>query len=141
MTKTNNLNTYNIVVGVFYETPEHKIAKTYGYNAKDRKVMYYFDDGKGTHVVGVDEFSKWRHRQDLEDFPNARDPLLPYVFDLLWDIKHQSQLKTALLNNHKDIGLIKEQMDKTGIYFDGTVFTQAPAEKLKTPNKVKKIKK
>lgn len=36
--------------------------------------------------------SKFRHRPDLKDWPNAWNPLLPYVFDLNWDMKCESDL-------------------------------------------------
>jgi hypothetical protein len=58
------------------------------------------------------EYWTWKHRRDLTDFPNAKDPLLPYVFDLFWDIKHLSELKRALANPYfDDIDALKSEVE------------------------------
>ena len=91
----------NFSIGdAYYELPNGKIARAIswhgGRNGDNPSVGYYFDDDKGGRVALEEEWSKWKRRLDLRDFPNARDPRLPYVFDLLWDIKYISDLKRAL---------------------------------------------
>jgi len=104
----------NNIIGAHYELPDGRIARTFGYNGIKKIVSYYFDDGKGRRVATQDQFDTWKLRRDLEDFPNARDPLLPYVFDLLWDIKYMSDLKQQL-HDHPEKDDIIHYMKKHGI--------------------------
>lgn len=90
----------DFIVGVLYELPSGKIARSFGSGPSG--VQYYFDDGKGGHLASHEEVKAWKHRADLNDFPNARDPRLPYTFDLHWDIKHRSELVQALADGHED---------------------------------------
>jgi len=96
------------VIGAFYELPNGQIAKTIGWNGKKKTILYYFDDGQGSHTINEDETKEWKYLK-LYDFPNARDPKLPYVFDLLWDIKYTSDLVREL-NGHYDEESIREEM-------------------------------
>lgn len=100
----------NNTIGIHYELPDGRIAYTYGWSGKENLVSYYFDDGNGGRTVSIDEFQTWKPRRDLGDFPNARDPRLPYVFDLFWDIKYMSQLKRELSWGHRDEKEIREIM-------------------------------
>ena len=100
----------DIIVGVYYELPDGRIAYTYGFNGTSKTVVYYFDDDNGSHSVSYDEIQTWKMRRDLKDFPNARDPRLPYVFDLYWDLKYLSDLKAAIENNHDDLDSIRAAM-------------------------------
>ena len=102
----------HIIVGAFFETPDGRIARTYG--ASRLKVMYYFDDGEGGREADQAEYQTWKIRNDLRDFPNARDPRLPYVFDLFWDIKYMSDLKREL-DGHEDEDEIRDCMRNHGI--------------------------
>jgi hypothetical protein len=104
----------NNTIGIHYELPNGQIAYTYGWDGQNKTVSYRFDDGKGTRTVSQEEFNTWKPRQDLNDFPNATDPRLPYVFDLFWDIKYKSQLKWAL-ENEPDSDEIKEKMKEHNI--------------------------
>lgn len=104
----------NNIIGIHYELPNGKIARTYGWNGVDKTVRYYFDDGKGARTATQAEFDTWKPRRDLEDFPNARDPKLPYVFDLLWDIKYMSELRRELVD-HDDRDAIMEQIRQHNI--------------------------
>lgn len=106
----------NDTVGIHYELPNGKIAYTVGFNNIKKTVSYYFDDDSGGHEVSFDDFYTWTPRTDLRDFPNARDPRLPYEFDLYWDIKYVSQLKRAL-TRHADESEIRECMKKYSISF------------------------
>jgi hypothetical protein len=99
----------SIIIGGFHELPDGRIIRSFGWTGD--KILYYFDDDSGRHEVSHKAYSTWKPREDLSDFPNARDPLLPYDFDLLWDIKSISQLKSALKNGHPDSHEILEMMD------------------------------
>ena len=99
----------NDTVGIYYETPEGKIVYTYGFSGTDKTISYRFEEGGG-HTVSFDEFDTWKPRMDLKDFPNSKDPVLPYEFDLYWDIKRMSQLKRALENDSVNAADIREAM-------------------------------
>lgn len=94
-----------VVIGAFYELPDGRIAKTYGWSGAGRIVSYAFDDDFGGRSISEGECSAWKARPDLRDFPNARDPRLPYAFDLHWDIKHHSQLVEALADGGMEVEL------------------------------------
>lgn len=104
-----------ILIGAHYELPDGSIAKLVSYNTPDKQAGYYCDDGKGTQIISLEEFSAWKSRRDLRDFPNASNPRLPHVFDLVWDIEYTSQLRWALENGHEDLDEIKEMMVTHGI--------------------------
>lgn len=101
-----------VVIGAFYRTSSGEIVKTW--RGFDDQVGCYKDDGSPSFYVTVAEMANWE-RLHIRDFPNARDPLLPYSFDLFWDIKHMSELKRALLEDHDDLEEIEEMMATHGI--------------------------
>jgi len=103
-----------IVIGSFYEDPDGRIARTFGWDGSTRTVSYHYDDGKGGRAVSEADFASWKRRADLRDFPNARDPRLPYVFDLFWDVKHLSELP-ELLANDEERDAVLEKMREHGI--------------------------
>lgn len=105
----------NMKIGIFYELPCGRIAKTYGTDGSGQRVQYYFDDEGGSHTASTETLSTWKPREDLADFPNARDPRLPYEFDLFWDIKYKSDLVRAINNNHDDLDSIREAMERHAI--------------------------
>ena len=105
----------DIIVGVYYELPDGRIAYTYGVNGPRKCVSYYFDDDNGSHTVSFDEIRTWKRRTDLRDFPNARDPRLPCTFDLFWDIKYLSDLREAISNNHDELDSIRQAMAEHNI--------------------------
>jgi len=104
----------NNTVGIHYELPDGRIAYTYGWQGSKNIILYYFDDENGGREVTIEEFQTWKPRQDLRDFPNAKDPRLPYVFDLFWDIKYLSQLKEEVCG-HKYEDEIREKMKEYDI--------------------------
>lgn len=104
----------NDTIGIHYELPDGRIAYTFGWNGIENTIQYRFDDDEGTRLVSKEEFDTWKPRRDLLDFPNARDPRLPYVFDLFWDIKYLSQLKSEL-HWHEDEEAIRKMMSDNGI--------------------------
>ena len=106
----------NDTIGIHYELPDGRIVYTCGFSKKGPVpiITYFFDNDSGQHIVTGTEFQKWKPRRDLRDFPNARDPRLPYCFDLFWDIKYISQLK-ATVRGHIDETDIRKMMLDHGI--------------------------
>lgn len=104
-----------LVIGIFYEAPDGRIAKSYGWEGKAGLVSAYFDDDAGSFTVAEKEFrTDWKPRPDLGDFPNARDPRLPYVFDLFWDIKRRSEL-LVMLASGEDHEEVTQTMGRHGV--------------------------
>ena len=84
----------SIRLGSYYATDTGEIV--YAYGVREGKVMYRYEDDTDTPEVTIDDVNERWKLTDLRDFPNARDPRLPYVFDLFWDIKYLSELKHEL---------------------------------------------
>lgn len=84
----------SIRLGAYYATDTGEIV--YAYGVRDGTVMYRYEDDTDTPEVTLDDVNERWKLTDLRDFPNARDPRLPYVFDLFWDIKYLSELKHEL---------------------------------------------
>ncbi len=110
-----NFKVGNIVIGILYERPDGSIIKTYGFDCMNKIISYFDETLEHGYSASLEEFETWKPRYDLNDFPNAKDPILPYEFDLIWDIKYTSQLKRELENNHPDKEEIIEYMKKSGI--------------------------
>lgn len=81
-----------------------KIRKTKG-------IRYKYE-----HGADLIEHTKDWVLLDITDFPESPDKQLPYVFDLLFDIKTMSQLRRELKNEHKQELL--ELMKDYGIRFE-----------------------
>jgi hypothetical protein len=101
----------DIIIGAYYELEHGAIAYLVGWNGRTQEGEYKTDNGECItyHDVTLAEFSVWKIRRDLHDFPNASDPRLPYVFDLFWDLKYISDLKRELAA-HDDETSIREKM-------------------------------
>ena len=84
----------SIRLGAYYATENGSIVYVYGIS--EGKVMYRYEDDTDTPEVTLDDVNERWKLTDLRDFPNARDPRVPYVFDLFWDIKYLSELKREL---------------------------------------------
>lgn len=104
----------DVVIGAFYELPDGRITRILGSSNVTGLVRHYFDDGLGGREIPVDETAGWLYQEGMEDFPNARDPRLPYVFDLVWDLKYMSDLRAELVG-HDDEDEIRETMANLGI--------------------------
>lgn len=109
----------DITIGIFYQMPDGQIALTVGANSPREEIGYLLDDDYGTRVAPFSEVSQtWVKRADLKDFPNARDPRLPNLFDLFWDIKTEAILKEVLEEGrHPDIEEIRNSAQEYG-YLD-----------------------
>lgn len=95
----------NICVGCFYE---NKITKEFfisrSWDGSKKIIVLYSEKrpSKPSKVLNVTEKEleeNWILRKDLRDFPFAFNPLLPYEFDLWWDIKLESELVVECLQN------------------------------------------
>jgi len=117
-----------VIVGSFHEVPDGRIVKTFGWTGRDQQVKYYFDDGQYGRIASLDEYLTWKHRPDLDDFPNARDPLLPYEFDLWLDIKHTSELRRLLGEGGGDREKALELMERHGVVMPDIPEVTLPAE-------------
>jgi hypothetical protein len=107
--------TADIRIGAFYELTDGRICRTSGWNGKLREVRYDLDDGEGTQSVEIGATTAWAYRPDLDDFPNARDPILPFGFDLHWGLKVRSQLIYEIESgDHEDIEEIMALADQHG---------------------------
>lgn len=74
----------NVVVGGFYRMPDGRIVKTYGGGGEF--VRWYTDGPRESGQSTRAEMDEWEYLEGMQDFPNATDPLLPYEFDLNWDV-------------------------------------------------------
>ena len=79
----------------------------------DNHVSLYYEDGS-TIRLDENEILKWNERKDLKDFPNSKDPVLPYVFDLFFDLKRISDLK-EFIHERGETDDIKELMLENNI--------------------------
>ena len=111
------------VVGIFYSTP-FGIVKTYGFTTKEdgqkhilwyklKKVKNFRNYYENGSTIAIDT-GTWS-RLDISDFPDSADPVLPYVFDLYYDIKRMSQLRAAF--RYEDTDELLDLMRKNGITF------------------------
>jgi len=123
-----------IVVGAFYELPDGTIAFVYGYSAgKDEasaKISYYTLKYGSIRSYKDTSFVKtvlWKKRPDLKDFPNSKDPKLPYEFDLHYDIKYLSDLKRELLG-HPEEKQLRKLMAVHNVVLTEAKFREKPPE-------------
>ncbi len=104
-----------VVVGSFYNTGK---GIAYVFGAGRDEIRYRYDDDKPSLTCTYAEFFSTWERLNIRDFPNARDPRLPYDFDLHFDIKYMSQLKMELageLGWCNDREFLQELIDRHGI--------------------------
>jgi hypothetical protein len=109
-------------IGTFYETP-FGIVKTYGYDRSngDEIISWYrlrrtkgFRNYYEYGSIRKSDTADWI-RSKVSDFPGSVDEILPYSFDLLFDIKRMSQLRSAF--RHEDSEELLETMKSHSITF------------------------
>lgn len=95
-----------LVIGGFCEFPDGRIASVIGWNSLEQSYQCRFENGQSIIVSKFDRhFIK--SRADLFYFPDAKDPHLPYEFDMMYGIKNLSDLKAEINRGiHKDDLLI-----------------------------------
>ena len=110
----------DIVIGTFYQT-EFGVVETYGFNGRDEIISWFrLKKTKGFrnfYESGCSKYSETKNwkRLDIEDFPDSIDHVLPYSFDLFYDIKRMSELRRAFIYENSDELL--EMMRNHGIRF------------------------
>lgn len=104
---------YSTKRGVVRLTYVDNIGKMVGWTSlkKTKGVRYKYQ-----HGMDLIETAKDWVELDITDFPESVDKTLPYVFDLLYDIKTMSQLRRELKYEHKQELL--ELMKDHGIRFE-----------------------
>ena len=110
-----------ITIGVFYEMSDGSIVKTTGWDGRVEEIISFYREGQDNETILKSETKDWKRRLDLKDFPNAKDPRLPYVFDLFWDLKYTSEI-IELFNGElwwleNDILEIAEKLKEHGLAF------------------------
>jgi hypothetical protein len=108
----------DVLIGVFHRRQDGSIALVGGWDARERSVAYALDDDAGVRIATEAEYEAWTAREDLADFPDARDPALPYVFDLNFDLKHRSALVRLLKDAEAPADEIRAMMKDHGIVLD-----------------------
>lgn len=108
-------------VGGYYSTPYGVVRVNHVDNVTKRLGWTSIRRTKGIrykyqHGEKLIEHTKDWVLLDITDFPESPDKQLPYVFDLLFDIKTMSQLRRELKNEHKQELL--ELMKDYGIRFE-----------------------
>lgn len=96
----------DIVVNGYYQNLENgEIVKVNRY--KDGEIEFYNDDIKNTKKQSY-FLQMYEYKPEINDFPNAKDPKLPYVFDLNYDIKYTSDLiRTLKYDKYEEHGLME----------------------------------
>lgn len=104
---------YSTQYGVFRINHIDNIGKMVGWTSvkKTKGIRYKYQ-----HGASLIEHTKDWIELDIMDFPESVDRRLPYVFDLLFDIKTMSQLRRELKHEHKQELL--ELMKDYGIRFE-----------------------
>lgn len=90
------------VIGAYYSLMGGEIAYVSGCHSEGLMVSYRLDDNYGIRKIPVYDTKDWVRRPDLRDFPKAKDPRLPYLFDLNWDLKYESEVRGVLRQGHDD---------------------------------------
>ncbi len=99
----------NNIIGIFYEKPDGTIVKSIGWHGKTGTFDIMEEDN--SYVISDNEFQTYKPRPDLEDFPNAKNPILPYDFDLCYDIKYKSQLREKIKQLEEELKDLRELMN------------------------------
>lgn len=109
-------------IGAFYATP-FGVVRTTGWDGKQSPAIIswvkisktrQFNNFYKWGSIAQDDTSDWK-KLNITDFPESVDARLPYVFDLLFDIKAMSQLRRAFRYENKQELL--ELMRSNGIRF------------------------
>lgn len=79
----------NVCGGGFYRMSDGRIIVTYGGNWEF--VRWHTDEPRESGQSTRAEMDEWEYLEGMRDFPNAADPLLPYEFDLWWDVRTLGQ--------------------------------------------------
>jgi len=89
---------------VFYKDKNGEIVKPYGV---DQNNIFYTTKDNGHSIIPKTEFDEWTLIDGMKDFENSNNPMLPYSFDLNWDIKYLDNLKEVIVYEEEDEDLLK----------------------------------
>lgn len=108
-------------IGAYYSTP-FGVVNTYSWDGRE-KTIGWLKIRKAKGFCNFYEFGSTKEEDakdwvklNVEDFPESVDKRLPYVFDLIFDIKRMSQLRRAFRN--EDRRELLELMKETGVRFE-----------------------
>lgn len=110
----------SIVIGTFYQT-EFGVVRTIGFNRPEEIISWYklkkTAGFRNFYEHGCSKYSETKdwERIDVKDFPDSVDTVLPYSFDLFFDIKRMSELRRAF--RHEDSDELLEMMRNHGVRF------------------------
>lgn len=110
------------VIGCFYQTP-FGVVRTNSYSTLDNeKIIGWYKIKKTKGFKNYYQFGSVKQsetinwvRLNIEDFPESVDRVLPYSFDLFFDIKRMSQLRKAF--SYEDKESLLETMKTHNITF------------------------
>lgn len=105
-------------VGGLYDVPEGWVVKIVAWHQAVQVIGFVVEEGGAVHWLPESETRWWQRRRDLRTFPEVADPVLPFVFDLLWDFKQHSDLRVALEQGHPDEAELRELMAQHHISLD-----------------------
>lgn len=83
----------DVVVGAFYQRTENPLDVVYSVGGSNTRIYGYNGHGE-TFEAKPEEVMQWTMLA-VNDFPNSKDPRLAYVFDLHWDVKRVSELRSV----------------------------------------------
>jgi hypothetical protein len=86
-----------IILGGFYELGDGRIVRIYEWDKENRMISYAFVDGIIDSMKDRVLIERWKIRFDLKDFPGSKDPSLPYLFFLKWQIHRRSELISLII--------------------------------------------
>lgn len=95
---------HKIQAGAIYKRPDGTFVYV-GRTQPPINVEFWSDD-EVYHTTPYKDTADWERQPYLRDLPNAVDPLLPYEFDLHWDVKRLSHLHAAdegVTDEHRDL--------------------------------------
>lgn len=105
----NNKNEKQVLMaGVYYLTETNNVIYSYGF--ADNCLLAY-DDNNMSYKIASNVSSTLKLLNKVRDFPNAKNPRLPYEFDLHWDIKRTDELSKEI-NNPDLLSLLRSHVPK-----------------------------
>jgi len=83
----------SFTAGIFYQRSNDAkdVVYTIGFTHND--IMFIDANGQNGLVEKETLCSKWIPRKEVKDFPSSKNPRLPYVYDLFWDLKNVDDIK------------------------------------------------
>lgn len=93
--KNDNMKPTPLIAGVYYLTADNNIIYSYGFT---ETCLLAYDDNNKSYKINLTESSTLKLLNKVQDFPNAKNPKLPYEFDLNWDIKRSNELAREIDN-------------------------------------------